>query len=65
MSLPEKLIKSAKTGNLREIRKLLGRGVPITKDKVVMMFLELSDNFLYNIVFHYPVMVIISSRFFH
>ena len=34
MSLPEKLIKSAKAGNSREVRKLLGRGVSITKDKV-------------------------------
>ena len=34
MSLPEKLIKSAKAGNSREVRKLLGRGVQITKDKV-------------------------------
>lgn len=34
MSLPEKLIKSAKAGNLREVRKMLGRNVQITKDKV-------------------------------
>ena len=34
MSLQEKLIKSAKAGNSREVRKLLGRGVQITKDKV-------------------------------
>lgn len=35
MSLPEKLLKSAKVGNSRDVRKLLGRGVPITKDKVL------------------------------
>lgn len=34
MSSPEKLIKSAKAGNLREVRKMLGRNVQITKDKV-------------------------------
>ena len=34
MSLQEKLIKSAKAGNSREVRKLLGRGVQVTKDKV-------------------------------
>ena len=39
MSLSEKLIKSAKAGNSREVRKLLGRGVQITKDKVMIRFI--------------------------
>ena len=34
MSLSEKLIRAAKNGSSREVRKLLGRGVQITKDKV-------------------------------
>ena len=34
MSLSEKLIAAAKSGNAREVRKLLGRGALFTKDQV-------------------------------
>ena len=34
MSLSEKLIAASKSGNTREVRKLLGRGALFTKDQV-------------------------------
>jgi len=34
MSLSEKLISAAKSGNSREVRKLLGRGALFAKDQV-------------------------------